>query len=255
MAHVNPPYRCDVVGSFLRPKTIAQARVRFTCGQISKEELTAIEDAEIKKLIAKERENGLSAVTDGEFRRAYWHLDFLAALGGIRHVKAEAWSVHFEGHQPKAETIVIANKIHFPENHPFLEAYDRLKNLANDVPIKFTIPSPSMLHLICCVREENYQAIDLYKDKENELFSDIAQTWKDAMLSLYAKGCRYLQFDDTSWGEFCSQEKRSAYAARGIDVDTIGRKYVACINEILEAKPEDMTVTMHICRGNFRRRL
>ena len=80
MAHVNPPYRCDVVGSFLRPKTIAQARVRFTCGQISKEELTAIEDAEIKKLIAKERENGLSAVTDGEFRRAYWHLDFLAAL-------------------------------------------------------------------------------------------------------------------------------------------------------------------------------
>lgn len=252
MAHVNPPYRCDVVGSFLRPKTIAQARVRFTCGQISKEELTAIEDAEIKKLIAKERENGLSAVTDGEFRRAYWHLDFLASLGGIRHVKAKAWSVHFEGHQPKAETIVIANKIHFPENHPFLEAYDRLKNLANDVPIKFTIPSPSMLHLICCVREENYQAIDLYKDKENELFSDIAQTWKDAMLSLYAKGCRYLQFDDTSWGEFCSQEKRSAYAARGIDVDTIGRKYVACINEILEAKPEDMTVTMHICRGNFR---
>ena len=115
MVHVNPPYRCDVVGSFLRPKTVAQARVKFSCGQISKEELTAIEDAEIKKLIAKERENGLSAVTDGEFRRAYWHLDFLASLGGIRHVKAEAWSVHFEGHQPKAETIVIADRIRFPE--------------------------------------------------------------------------------------------------------------------------------------------
>lgn len=125
MVHINPPYRCDVVGSFLRPKTVAQARVKFSCGQISKEELTAIEDAEIKKLIAKELENGLSAVTDGEFRRAYWHLDFLAALGGIRHVKADAWSVHFEGHQPKAETIVIADKIHFPEDHPFLEAYDR----------------------------------------------------------------------------------------------------------------------------------
>ena len=252
MVHVNPPYRCDVVGSFLRPKTIAQARVKFSCGQISKEELTAIEDAEIKKLIAKELENGLSAVTDGEFRRAYWHLDFLAALGGIRHVKADAWSVHFEGHQPKAETIVIADRIRFPENHPFLEAFDRLKALAGDAPIKFTIPSPSMLHLICCVREENYEAIDLYKGNDDKLFADIAQTWKDAMLALYAKGCRYLQFDDTSWGEFCSQEKRSAYAARGIDVDTVGRKYVACINEILEAKPEDMTVTMHICRGNFR---
>ena len=127
-----------------------------------------------------------------------------------------------------------------------------LKALAGDAPIKFTIPSPSMLHLICCVREENYEAIDLYKGNDDKLFADIAQTWKDAMLALYAKGCRYLQFDDTSWGEFCSQEKRSAYAARGIDVDTIGRKYVACINEILEAKPEDMTVTMHICRGNFR---
>lgn len=252
MVHVNPPYRCDVVGSFLRPKTVAQARVKFSCGQISKEELTAIEDAEIKKLIAKERENGLSAVTDGEFRRAYWHLDFLASLGGIRHVKAEAWSVHFEGHQPKVETIVIADRIRFPENHPFLEAFDRLKALAGDAPIKFTIPSPSMLHLICCVREENYEAIDLYKGNDDKLFADIAQTWKDAMLALYAKGCRYLQFDDTSWGEFCSQEKRSAYAARGIDVDTVGRKYVACINEILEAKPEDMTVTMHICRGNFR---
>lgn len=119
MVHINPPYRCDVVGSFLRPKTVAQARVKFSCGQISKEELTAIEDAEIKKLIAKELENGLSAVTDGEFRRAYWHLDFLAALGGIRHVKADAWSVHFEGHQPKAETIVIADRIRFPETIRF----------------------------------------------------------------------------------------------------------------------------------------
>lgn len=252
MTQVNPPYRCDVVGSFLRPKTIAQARVKFSCGQITKEELTAIEDAEIKKLIAKELENGLTAVTDGEFRRAYWHLDFLAALGGIRHIKADAWSVHFEGHQPKAETVVITNKVHFSSNHPFLDAFDRLKAIAGDTPIKFTIPSPSMLHLICCVREENYEAIDLYKNNEKALFDDIAQTWKDAMLALYAKGCRYLQFDDTSWGEFCSEEKRAAYAARGINVDIIGRQYVACINEILSAKPADMTVTMHICRGNFR---
>lgn len=252
MAHVNPPYRCDVVGSFLRPKTVAQARVKFACGQISREELTAVEDAEIKKLIAKELENGLTAVTDGEFRRTFWHLDFLAALGGIRHVKAEAWSVHFEGHQPKAETVVIENKIHFPENHPFLEAFDRLKTLADGAPIKFTIPSPSMLHLICCVREEHYRPTELYKANDDALFADIAQTWKDAMLALYARGCRYLQFDDTSWGEFCSQEKRAAYAARGIDVDAVGRRYVACINEILSAKPADMTVTMHICRGNFR---
>ena len=252
MAHVNPPYRCDVVGSFLRTKVISQARVKFAHGEITRDELTAIEDVEIAKLVKKELENGLTAVTDGEFRRSMWHLDFLQVLGGINLVKAQAWSVHFQGHQPKAETIVIADKIHFPENHPFLESFDRLKAIAGDTPIKYTIPSPSMLHLICCVREEHYQPIDLYRNNEDALFADIAQTWKDAMLALYARGCRYLQFDDTSWGEFCSAEKRAAYAARGIDVDAVGKKYVACLNEILKAKPADMTVTMHICRGNFR---
>jgi 5-methyltetrahydropteroyltriglutamate--homocysteine methyltransferase len=252
MAHVNPPYRCDVVGSFLRPKSLAQARARFAAGQITRAQLTEIEDAAIADLVRKERENGLTAVTDGEFRRAFWHLDFLAALGGIRHVKAEAWSVHFEGRQPKAETVVIADRVHFPENHPFLEAFDRLKAIAGDAPVKFTIPSPSMLHLICCVREAHYQPIERYKDNEALLFADIAQTWRDAVKALYERGCRYLQLDDTSWGELCSKEKREAYQARGIDVDALARHYVACINEVLRDKPEDLTVTMHICRGNFR---
>jgi 5-methyltetrahydropteroyltriglutamate--homocysteine methyltransferase len=252
MAHVNPPYRCDVVGSFLRPKSLAQARARFAAGEITRAQLTEIEDAAIADLVRKERENGLTAVTDGEFRRAFWHLDFLAALGGIRHVKAEAWSVHFEGRQPKAETVVIADRVHFPENHPFLEAFDRLKAIAGDAPVKFTIPSPSMLHLICCVREAHYQPIERYKDNEALLFADIAQTWRDAVKALYERGCRYLQLDDTSWGELCSKEKREAYQARGIDVDALARHYVACINEVLRDKPEDLTVTMHICRGNFR---
>ena len=253
MAHVNPPYRCDVVGSFLRPASIIEARARFSKGEITRDELTAIEDVEIGRLVQKERENGLTAVTDGEFRRAYWHLDFMSALEGIEHVKAQAWSVAFEGRQPKAETIVIAGRIGFAQNHPFLEHFERLRNIAGPgVPLKFTIPSPSMLHLMCCVREEHYAPIAAYRDNEAALFDDLAQTWTQAMLALYARGCRYLQLDDTSWGEFCSQQKRAAYAARGIDVDAIGRAYVACINRILAAKPADMTVTMHICRGNFR---
>ncbi len=252
MSRVNPPYRADVVGSFLRPKALQDARRAFAAGEITREELTAVEDREIKALIEKEKANGLRAVTDGEFRRAFWHLDFLAVLGGIRHIKAEAWSVKFEGVQPKAETVVINGKVHFPENHPFLDAFDRVKALAGDTPVKFTIPSPSMLHLICCVREANYQPVDLYKDNEEALFEDIAQTWIDAMKALYARGCRYLQFDDTSWGELCSAEKRAAYTARGIDVDQLARNYVRVLNKILAQKPEDLTVTMHICRGNFR---
>ena len=217
----NAPFRADIVGSFLRPKRLLEAREAFHSGKLSREDLTKLEDECIADLVEKEKKNGLRAVTDGEFRRAFWHLDFLAALGGIRHVKAEHWSVHFEGHQPKAETIVIEDRIHFPKNHPFLEAYDRLKTIAGDYPIKYTIPSPSMLHLICAVREANYKPTAFYEAHPEKLFEDLADTWVDAMLALYERGCRYLQFDDTSWGEFCSLEKRAAYAARGIDVDDV----------------------------------
>lgn len=252
MARVNPPYRCDVVGSFLRPKSVQQARVRFAHNEISLEELRKVEDAAIADLVAKQKANGLTAVTDGELRRHMWHLDFLAGLGGVDHVTAQAWSVRFEGKQPNAETVVIADKVHFPKDHPFLESFDRLKAIAGDTPIKYTIPSPMMLHLICCVREVNYKPIALYQDNDEGLLADIAQTWTDAMLELYARGCRYLQFDDTSWGEFCSAPKRAAYAERGIDVDALAKRYVACLNRIFAAKPADMTVTIHICRGNFR---
>ena len=252
MTHIRPPYRADVVGSFLRPTDLAKVRAVYVKGKLTRDELTAAEDQAITRLVQKEVDNGLTAVTDGEFRRAFWHLDFIAALKGIRHVKAEAWSVHFEGHQPKAETVVIEDRLAFPVDHPFLEAFDRLKKIAGSTPVKYTIPSPSMLHLICCVRAMDYAPIEAYANNEALLLDDLAQTWTDAMLSLYARGCRYLQFDDTSWGEFCSEEKRAAYAARGIDVDQVARNYVKLLNKVLAAKPSDLTVTMHICRGNFR---
>ncbi len=252
MTHIRPPYRADVVGSFLRPTDLAKVRAAYVKGKLTRDELTAAEDQAITRLVQKEVDNGLTAVTDGEFRRAFWHLDFIAALKGIRHVKAEAWSVHFEGHQPKAETVVIEDRLAFPVDHPFLEAFDRLKKIAGSTPVKYTIPSPSMLHLICCVRAMDYAPIEAYANNEALLLDDLTQTWTDAMLSLYARGCRYLQFDDTSWGEFCSEEKRAAYAARGIDVDQVARNYVKVLNKVLAAKPADLTVTMHICRGNFR---
>ena len=252
MSQVNPPYRADIVGSFLRPAAVKEARAQFAAGTLSREALTAVENDAIRDLVTKEKAAGLVAATDGEFRRHMWHLDFLAELKGLRHVKAESWSVEFKGHQPNAETVVIADKIAFPENHSFLAGFDFLKDAATGTPVKQTIPSPSMLHLICCVRCTNYTPIERYRDNEALLMDDIAQCWIDAMLAFYARGCRYLQLDDTSWGEFCSAEKRAAYAARGIDVDRVGRLYVACLNKILAAKPADMTVTMHICRGNFR---
>lgn len=244
------PFRHDVVGSFLRPAVIHEARRDFEAGKISAADLRKIEDEEIKKLVAKEKENGLLAVTDGEFRRTYWHLDFLENLQGIKKVAAEAWSVAFKGHQPKAATIEIEGKIGFG-NHPFVKDFEYLKSVAGDAVAKMTIPSPSMLHLICCVREEHYKAIDLYKN-EDDLYRDIALAYQEAIKTFYAAGCRYLQLDDTSWGEFCDAEKRKAYAARGLDLNKIAQNYVKMINLALEAKPDDMVITMHICRGNFR---
>ena len=245
-----PPFRYDIVGSFLRPAALKEKRAAFAAGTLTAEDLKQAEDAAIQDLVAKEKQVGLQAVTDGEFRRRYWHLDFLADLEGVTEVSAEAWSVHFKGAQPKASTVRITGTLGFG-NHPFLEHFKYLQAIAGDTLVKMTIPSPSMLHLICCVREKHYVAIPQYEDKQ-KLYADIARTYQEAIRAFYDAGCRYLQLDDTSWGEFCDESKRKAYAERGFDLDDIARNYVKVINKALEAKPADMTITMHICRGNFR---
>ena len=244
------PFRFDIVGSFLRPDYLKEARAQFAAGNITQEELTAIEDKAIIELIEKEKAVGLNAVTDGEFRRSMWHLDFLAALDGVKEVGAEHWSVEFKGHQPKSKTVIIDGTIDF-NDHPFLQHFLFTKKAAGETLVKQTIPSPTMLHLICCVREENYQPIEQYRD-EAKLFADIAAAYRKAIKAFYDEGCRYLQIDDTSWGEFCDPNKRAAYEARGFDMDKLAHDYVSLINESLKDKPEDLAVTIHICRGNFR---
>lgn len=247
------PYRYDIVGSFLRPTYLKEARSQYAAGEISKAELTSVEDRAIKELVEKEKEAGLKAVTDGEFRRRMWHLDFLEELTGVQHVDQSNWSVQFKGDAPKGATLTFTDKVDFPSDHPFLSHFEYLKSIAGDVDVKQTIPSPSMLHLIACVRSsDTYQPIERYKDKEEVLFEDIANAYIKAVHAFYDLGCRYLQFDDTSWGEFCDADKRKNYAQKGINVDEVGRKYVQMINKIIDAKPADMTITMHICRGNFR---
>lgn len=251
MSSTSAPYRYDIVGSFLRTPAIRDAREQFAAGTISAEELERVEDREIRGLVDRQKAAGLLAVTDGEYRRAFWHLDFLWGLTGVEKTRAEHFSVAFQGVQPKAETVKIAGRLDFPEDHPFLSHFRFLNSVADGAQAKQCIPSPSMLHLICCVREPDYQPIDRYRD-EQVLLDDLAAVYQKAILAFYQAGCRYLQLDDTSWGEFCSAEKREAYAKRGIDVDEVGRKYVYVLNKALEVKPADMTVTMHICRGNFR---
>lgn len=255
MKTITKPFRADHVGSFLRPAKLANARRLFLDNKITKTDLTKIEDECIKELVTQELAHGLKGVTDGEFRRSFWHLDFLENLNGVERVNKKAWSVEFKEHQPKALSIEIKDKIDFSNEHPFVDALCRLQDIAYNIDsnciVKYTIPSPTMLHLIAAVREENYKPITMYQD-EDALFTDLANAYIKAMNYFYTKGLRYLQFDDTSWGEFCSQTKINEYTQRGINLDKLEDKYIELINEILKHKPNDLFVSMHICRGNFR---
>ena len=246
------PFRLDHVGSFLRPERLKEARAKFNAGEINAEELERVENEEIIALIEKEKELGLKSVTDGEFRRAFWHLDFLENLEGVELVEVDHFSVQFKDKDVKPKTLRIVGKVDFSEDHPFVKHFKFLKEHAGDTPVKLTIPSPSMLHLITQVREKNYVPIERYKDNEALFYDDVVEAYRKALQCFYDLGCRNIQLDDTSWGEFCALDKREAYEARGFDLEQIARDYVDVLNRVIEWKPEDLVVNMHICRGNFR---
>ena len=246
------PFRLDHVGSFLRPERLKEARAKFNDGEITAEELERVENEEIIALIEKEKELGLKSVTDGEFRRAFWHLDFLENLDGVELVEVDHFSIQFKDKNVKPKTLRIVGKVDFSENHPFVKHFKFLKEHAGDTPVKLTIPSPSMLHLITQVREKNYVPIERYKDNEALFYDDVVAAYRKALQCFYDLGCRNIQLDDTSWGEFCALDKREAYEARGFDLEKIARDYVDVLNRVIEWKPEDLVVNMHICRGNFR---
>ncbi|WP_044470893.1 5-methyltetrahydropteroyltriglutamate--homocysteine S-methyltransferase [Mannheimia massilioguelmaensis] len=246
------PYRFDIVGSFLRSEAIKKARHQCSCGDISCTDLTQVEDEEIAKLVAQQKNVGLHAVTDGEFRRTFWHMDFLAALDGVEEIDAEKFSVQFKHHDVRPKTLKIVDKIDFSESHPFVDHFRSVQKIANGTEVKFTIPSPSMLHLITNVRATDYVPIPRYENNNSLLLDDIANAYIKAMNIFYKLGCRNLQLDDTSWGEFCAEDKRKTYKERGFDLDQIAKDYVYMLNKIADAKPADLALTMHICRGNFR---
>lgn len=246
------PFRFDIVGSFLRPEDVKRAHHQCGCGDITAHQMHEIEDRAIADLVAKQKAVGLSAVTDGEFRRTWWHFDFLYELAGVELVQAEQYSAQFKAHMPSPLTLKIIDKVQWSSVHPFLEHYRRLHQEAGSHGVKFTIPSPSMLHLITCVRAEKPQLPEIYASNQEQLFADITAAYTAAVQAFYDLGCRNLQLDDTSWGEFCSEEKRKQYAERGLDLDAIAKRYVQMLNDIRAAAPQDMAITMHICRGNFR---
>ena len=244
-----PPFRADHVGSFLRLESVKKARKQLQDNEISPENLRMVEDEAIRQLVEKQKQCGLKAVTDGEFRRSWWHLDFFAGLQGIQKTTTNKGFV-FHGVHTKAESVELAGPVGF-SNHPMLRDFAFLKSCAGEHTAKMTIPSPAMLHFVLAVRNEQFTLPGFY-GSESALLEDIANAYKDALKAFYDAGCRYLQLDDTSWGALCSAEQRAALTKRGIDPAALAAKYVNLVNAAIAGRPADMAVTMLICRGNFR---
>lgn len=241
-----PPFRAEIVGSFLRPNTIKNARMQKASGQIDALQLRQIEDEEIKRVVDLQRMNGLQVVTDGEFRRAWWHLDFFAALKGAEYYELDQ-GVQFNGIKTKAQGVRVVGKLGF-QDHPMLEDFRYLKSVAGNAVAKMTIPSPSVLHF-----RGGRAAIDaeVYPDLK-EYFADLVTTWREAIHAFYNAGCRYLQLDDTVWAYLCSEDQKRQLREKGEDPDVLARTYAATLNAIVADKPEDLVIGLHVCRGNFR---
>ncbi len=245
MKRTKPPFRADHVGSFLRPAALKEARARREKGAITATELKAVEDREIEKIIAKQQEIGLKLATDGEFRRSWWHFDFLGLLDGVELYESEQ-GIQFRGVQTKAQSLRIIGKLGF-SNHPMLEHFKFLKAHTRVLP-KMTIPAPPVLHFRLA---KDGISKGVYPDLEG-FFHDLGQTYKKAVKAFYDAGCRYLQFDDTVWAYLCSQEELRKARERIPNVEELQSIYARVINTALEGKPADMTITTHVCRGNFR---
>ncbi len=245
MQRNKPPFRADMVGSLLRPAALKEARAKHAAGDIDDAALKAVEDREIKGILAKQAEVGLQSATDGEFRRAWWHFDFLSHLDGCELVQLDH-GIAFHGVQTKAETVNVVGKVGWPAAHPMIEHFKFLKANTGLVP-KMTIPSPSVLHF-----RSGFNAIKAVYPDIDQFFADAAATWKGAVKAFYDAGCRYLQFDDTVWAYLCDPKQLEASRERGDDVDKLQERYARTINAALADKPDDMQITMHICRGNFR---
>ena len=248
----NSPFRADIVGSFLRPDILKNARKLHSQGLLDDAGLKKVEDECITDLIKKQVAHGLKVITDGEFRRSWWHLDFMWGLGGVQKIAAES-GYNFVGIQTRAEAAVIIGKLS-GDNHPFVEHFNFVKqfeSLAHGLVARITIPAPAQT-LLNFIMIPKTAATTTWKDfyaSEDELIDGIAAAYHTVINDLYAAGCRSLQFDDTTWSVLCDEKLVSS---RGWDVDHLASINLKANNKALEAKPKDMVITTHTCRGNFR---
>ena len=249
MATLRSPFRYDFVGSFLRPQATKTARAEFKAGEITREQLTAVENEQITLLIEKQRRAGYHAITDGEFRRSYWHLDFMWGFAGIDEIELDH-GYYFQGEETTHGSIRVSGKIS-GENHPFVEHYKFVKQFEDENYIaRQTMPAPAQL-LAELYREDNGKNTDAVYPDHEQLLQDIAAAYRTVIRDLYNAGCRSIQFDDCTWGMFCDPNYQAFIAQAGVKLEDQANEYLRLNNLALEGRPADLTLTTHVCRGNY----
>ena len=245
MQRTKPPFRADHVGSLLRPAALKAARERFAKCEIDAAALKAIEDREIERVIKKQEDVGLRSITDGEFRRSWWHLDFLWGLDGVeKHAMDQG--VAFAAVTTRNEGVKVTGKIGF-SGHPMLEHFKFVAAHTKRTP-KITIPAPSALY-----GRPARPPIDgkIYPNLD-QMFDDLGQAYRKAVRAFADQGCRYLQLDEVFIAMLCDPKYRQQMKDRGDDPEKIGELYGDLINTAMSDIPSDMTITMHLCRGNYK---
>lgn len=245
----NAPFKFDIVGSFLRPDYLKQARKDYTDGKISGEELKTVEDKAITELIGKQKKAGLPVITDGEFRRSSWHLDFMWAFNGVGHKKADN-GIPFHDEAALIDDTFLTGKVSV-DKHPFVEHFQFVKQLEEEGTVaRQTIPAPAQF-LFQMIIPDNLAVTNAIYSEEEALIQDIAKSYKKVIRDLYAAGCRNIQFDDCTWGVCVDPNACFIFGTDESGLQQIIEKLIRINNLAIEDKPEDLIINTHICRGNF----
>ena len=243
------PFRYDYVGSFLRPAALKQARAAYAAGHMDAAALKAVEDAAITDLIAKQKAAGYHVITDGEFRRATWHLDFMWGFEGVGHQATER-GLQFQGEAAKIDDTFLTGKLAVKE-HPFVEHFKFVKQFEDAHTVaKQTIPAPAQF-LEQFIMPMNAESTRRYYPDEEALVADIVAGYKQVIQALYAAGCRNLQLDDCTWGLLVDERNTQFFATDAAGIERIKKLFLRINNLAIEDKPQDMVINTHIFRGNF----
>lgn len=246
---LNAPFRADIVGSFLRPEDIKVARVKFAKGDITSEELKQVEDKCIVELIEKQKKAGLQVITDGEFRRSYWHLDFMWGINGAKHIELDN-GYFFHHEETTRGSVALTGKIN-GNNHPFVEHFKYVKQFETEnVVARQTIPAPAQFYAELFRGDNSKTTTAIYPDNE-ELIWDIAQTYRTIIRDLYDAGCRNIQFDDCTWGMVCDKNFWTSMVGSSYNAEQLQETYLRLNNLALEERHEGLVISTHVCRGNY----